>query len=102
MLEALGYTVQAYPSAAEALEFAEANPDAFDLLLTDVMMPNLSGPKLIQRLLVLQPKLRYLYMSGYAGNLFDEKDFKNTNVPFIRKPFSRTQLAYKIRDVLNG
>lgn len=102
MLTSLGYTVQAYPSATQALEFAKAHPDAFDLLLTDVMMPDLAGPKLVQRLQAVRPNLRYLYMSGYTANLFGEKSGTDTHVQFIRKPFSRAQLARKIRDVLDG
>ncbi|MDD4341879.1 MAG: PAS domain S-box protein [Kiritimatiellae bacterium] len=102
MLESLGYTVRTYSSATQALAFAQANPDAFDLLLTDVMMPDLAGPELVQRLQAVQPTLRYLYMSGYPANLFGEKGDQNPHVQFISKPFNRAQLARKIRAVLDG
>lgn len=102
MLSSLGYTVQAYPSATQALAFAQAHPEAFDLLLTDVMMPDLAGPELVQRLQAVRPNLRYLYMSGYTANLFGEKSNQDTHVQCISKPFSRAQLARKIRDVLDG
>ena len=101
-LSSLGYTVQAYPSATQALAFAQAHPEAFDLLLTDVMMPDLAGPELVQRLQAVRPNLRYLYMSGYTANLFGEKSNQDTHVQCISKPFSRAQLARKIRDVLDG
>ena len=101
MLESLGYTVRACDTPAEALRLLETSPRAFDLLLTDVMMPNMSGPDLVRRALAVRPDLPHLYMSGYAANLLAEKGVRDTGAGFLQKPFSRIQLARKIRDVLD-
>ena len=101
MLESLGYTVRACDTPAEALRLLETSPRAFDLLLTDVMMPDMSGPELVRQALAVRPDLPHLYMSGYAANLLAEKGVRDTGAGFLQKPFSRIQLARKIRDVLD-
>jgi CheY-like chemotaxis protein len=100
MLESLGYTVRACDTPAEALRLLETSPRAFDLLLTDVMMPDMSGPDLVRRALAVRPDLPHLYMSGYAANLIAGKGVRNTGAGFLQKPFSRIQIAQKIRDIL--
>ena len=101
MLESLGYTVRACDTPTEALHLLETSPRAFDLLLTDVMMPDMSGPELVRRALAVRRDLPHLYMSGYAANLLAEKGVRDTGAGFLQKPFSRIQLARKIRDVLD-
>ena len=72
------------------------------MLLTDVIMPGMSGPELVRQLLARQPKLAYLYMSGYTANLIAEQGVREDSVNFIQKPFSRIGLAQKVRAVLDG
>jgi PAS domain S-box-containing protein len=102
MLESLGYTVKATTSPEEALRIVEQDPDGFDLLLSDVIMHELNGPALVQRILKWRPNLTYLYMSGYTANLIADQGIKETSVNFLHKPFSRNQLAGKVRRVLDG
>ncbi len=102
MLEALGYRILATSSAEEALRIAERHPGGIDLLLTDVIMPDLSGPALVKRLLERWPSLKYLYMSGYAANLIAQEGVREDGVNFLQKPFSRKALAQKVRAVLDG
>ncbi len=101
MLESLGYTVRAFTSPNEALRMAEKEPDRFDLLLTDVIMPGMNGPELVQRILTWRPGLVYLFMSGYTANLIAEHGVKETSANFIHKPFSRIQLAGMVRKALD-
>ena len=102
MLESLGYTVHAYATPLEALQFAQKNPAAFDCLLTDILMPDLLGTELVQRLLALRPHLPFLYISGYAANQFLGSDPASAQRRFLAKPFSRSQLARKLREILDA
>ena len=72
ILESLGYRVLATASALEAVQLAEKHKARIQLLLTDVIMPEMNGPELVRRLLVRHPRLHYLYMSGYTANLIAE------------------------------
>ena len=98
MLESLGYEVLATSSPEEALRLAEQHRDRIDLLLTDVIMPEMNGPELVQRLKERFPALRHLYMSGYTANLIAEQGVRDDSVNFIQKPFSRKTLAKKVRE----
>ena len=102
ILESLDYRVLATASPDEALRMAERNKNRIHLLLTDVIMPGMNGPELVRQLLTRQPKLAYLYMSGYTANLIAEQGVREDSVNFIQKPFSRTGLAQKVRAVLDG
>ncbi|NCA81858.1 MAG: PAS domain S-box protein [Opitutae bacterium] len=102
MLESLHYRVLATSSPDEALRLAEKHKDRIQLLLTDVIMPGMNGPELVRQLLARQPKLAYLYMSGYTANLIAEQGVREDSVNFIQKPFSRIGLAQKVRAVLDG
>ncbi|MGD9782648.1 MAG: PAS domain S-box protein [Kiritimatiellia bacterium] len=98
MLESLGYEVLATSSPEEALRLAEQHQDRIALLLTDVIMPEMNGPELVQRLKERFPALRHLYMSGYTANLIAEQGVRDDSVNFIQKPFSRKSLAKKVRE----
>lgn len=98
-LTELGYRVLTASSARGALELAVENP--VDLLLTDVVMPGLSGPELYRRLRDQQPQLRCLYMSGHADELLGERGFLERGTHLLRKPFTITALATRVRDVLD-
>ena len=101
-LEMLGYRVleAAHPLRAEEI-FLE-NSDRIDLLLTDVVMPEMNGPALHQRLEEQKGPLRVLFMSGYPQNAVSQNGRLDPDKPFIPKPFTPAQLAEKVRQVLHG
>ena len=100
MLEAYGYAVLPAANADEA-EALCRNPElTVDLLLTDVVMPEVSGPELVERLLVQRPGLRVLYMSGYAENRISGLLSPGSAQQLLRKPFSPQQLLHKVRAAL--
>ena len=102
LLERLGYTVLAASGPGEALQLAEAYPDAIHLLLTDVIMPEMSGRDLWERLRALRPGLKCLFMSGYTANVIAHHGVLEEGVHFLQKPFPREVLASKLREVLYG
>jgi PAS domain S-box-containing protein len=101
-LERYGYTVLEAEDAAAALALVGKHPDAIDLVLTDVVMPGLSGPELADRLTAGRPKLRVLFMSGYTDSEALRRRMVGRNAPYIQKPFTPVELAQKVRQVLEG
>ncbi len=101
MLVARGYHVVPASSAAEALTRAEA-AGTIDLLLTDLVMPGMSGAALAERLVGRRPGLRVLFMSGYPHDVLSQFGVSATEVPLLRKPFTETDLARRVREALDG
>jgi CheY-like chemotaxis protein len=101
MLEQLGYTVLAAGTPTEALQLAESHVGSIDLLLTDVIMPEMNGRDLANKLLDLDRHIRPLYMSGYTANVIAHHGVLDKGVQFIAKPFSKNDLSLKIREVLS-
>lgn len=101
-LEAMGYTVLAAESPQQAMALAAEAKGTIALLLTDVVMPVLSGPELARRLVAGQPSLRCLFMSGYPSNVISPRGVLNEGVHFIAKPFSFSQFGHKVRKVLEA
>jgi CheY-like chemotaxis protein len=99
-LRAQGYHVIETANAEEALESAQRYPEPIHLLLTDVVMPGLSGKELAEQLVRMLPHLRVLYMSGYTANVIAHKGILDAKVEHIQKPFSPNLLARRIREVL--
>ncbi len=99
-LEQFGYTVIAAESPAEALQLAAEQSHQIDLLLTDVVMPGMSGRELAEKLAVDFPTLKVLYMSGYTANVIAHRGILEDGVNFISKPIGRDALAQKVREVL--
>jgi signal transduction histidine kinase/CheY-like chemotaxis protein len=99
-LRKLGYTVVAFSSAEEALAAREQLEGAA-LLLSDVVLPGLSGPDLAEQLVVSQPRLRVLFASGYHEESLKERTTKVAAVRVLAKPFSIEQLASAIRETLD-
>ena len=95
ILERAKFTVLAAGSASEAMRLAECS--AIDLLLSDVMMPDMSGPDLAQKLKKLRPEMRVMLMSGYPDGAML---VLNYGWHFIEKPFVAVQLVAKINEVL--
>ena len=97
-----GYRVFDAADGAEALEIA-ARPDLpFDLVLTDVVMPGLSGGELVQRLAPLQPGVRVLYMSGYPDDSVVRAGVRDASVAYLQKPFTTRELCRRVRVVLDA
>ncbi len=99
-LEHHGYRVLKAAGAAEALQVARRHPDALDLILTDVIMPETSGPELVKELLREHPKTRVLYVSGYSPDALREEIGQSEHT-LLLKPFSPVSLALKVREVLD-
>jgi signal transduction histidine kinase len=102
VLTELGYTVLEARSSSHALELARAHPDVIHLLVTDVVMPELNGRELSERLTQSRPEAKTLYTSGYASDAIVRRDILESGVPFIQKPLNRASLAQKVRDVLDS
>jgi len=101
MLQRLGYAVIAASSPGEAMRLAAAHPTEIHLLMTDVVMPEMNGRDLAERLLPLHPDLKRLFMSGYTADVIAHHGVLDEGVHFIEKPFSIRDLGAKIRDVLD-
>ena len=101
-LELEGYTVLAVDGAAAALEAIAKFPGQIDLLLTDVVMPGMSGPTLASRVLAIRPSTRVLYMSGYADDAIVLHGVLSVDADFLGKPFTPVVLAKKVQDVLSA
>ena len=101
MLERLGYKVLAASSPSEAVRIAGSYPDDIRLLMTDVVMPEMSGKDMADILLRSYPGLKCLFMSGYTDNVIAHHGVLDEDIHFINKPFSRRDLALKIREILD-
>jgi two-component system cell cycle sensor histidine kinase/response regulator CckA len=102
MLEAIGYTVTASGSPAEAESLCENQDLHIDLLITDVVMPGMSGKELRDRIQVKRPGMKVLFMSGYTSNVIVHRGVLEEGVHFLQKPFSMNDLAGKIREAMSG
>jgi len=102
ILEENGYRVVCASSGAEALRLAEEMPEPLQLMITDVVMPEMSGPDLASRLQKLRPKTRVLYMSGYTDDEVLTRKGLPENSAFIQKPFTPDQFLRKVRETLDA
>jgi two-component system cell cycle sensor histidine kinase/response regulator CckA len=98
ILEEAGFEVLSAPSAGQADVIADGFPRVIHLLLSDVMMPDVSGPELAKRLKDRHPDMRVMLMSGYAGGAML---VLNYGWHFIRKPFLASALLARVNDVLH-
>jgi signal transduction histidine kinase/CheY-like chemotaxis protein len=100
LLTQLGYRVVAAKSPLAAITQAEMHPGKIDLLVTDVIMPELNGRDLATRLRHLFPGLRVLFMSGYTANIVFQRGIQAEEDFLLQKPFSKKELAAKVKEVL--
>ena len=101
MLERLGYTVLAASMPGEAIRMVEAYSDEINMIITDVVMPEMSGRDLAEHLLHLYPNLKCLFMSGYTADVIAHHGVLDEGIQFINKPFAIQDLAGKVRKVLD-
>ena len=102
LLSSLGYTVLVSESPTEAVTRVEDGSVRPDLLLSDVVMPSMSGPELRDRLTQTMPGLRTVLMSGYTSHTAVREALQDKAVRFVQKPFSKHELDEAIRDLLDG
>ncbi|MFO7570368.1 MAG: PAS domain S-box protein [Smithellaceae bacterium] len=100
MLEALGYMVIAAENPLDALSLCEKGSTPIDLVITDVVMPVMSGAEMRNKLKISRPDLKVLFMSGYNADIIVHHGVLEEGVQFIQKPFSMSDLARKIRELL--
>ena len=101
VLEERGFEVLSAENPAQALDLAESHAGAIDLLVSDMVMPGLSGSDLARHLLERYPSLRILLMSGYSQEALEDRGALSAGHAFLRKPFKPRQLATKVREVLD-
>jgi len=102
VLEDYGYTVFEARDVADAILIAERHTGPIHLLLSDVVMPQMSGRALAERLAPLRPEMKVLFMSGYTDNAIVHHGRLDSDASFVQKPFTPDALARKVREVLDA
>jgi CheY-like chemotaxis protein len=97
-----GYRVLTAPSGADALRMAARHEGRLDLLLTDIVMPGMSGPELARQFIVQFPSVRILYMSGYPEDAIEKHGLRGRTVRVLQKPFTHETLARSVREALGA
>ncbi|MEP6715725.1 MAG: ATP-binding protein [Terriglobia bacterium] len=101
-LERRGYRVLVAASGPEGLEIARSHEGAIDLLITDIVMPQMNGTDFALRLLKDRPATRLLFISGYTGNVFQAGGPQPDEMTFLQKPFAPTNLTDRVRKILDA
>ncbi len=102
MLRKLGYDVLEAADVQEALHAFETHHKAIDIVLSDVIMPQMSGPQLIEQLRNIRRDFKVLYMSGYTDSAMGDAVTPDSGIGYIQKPFTLASLAGKMRELLGG
>jgi two-component system, cell cycle sensor histidine kinase and response regulator CckA len=102
ILQASGYTILEASGGLEALQVCETNHGGIQLMVTDVVMPGMSGRELADELSTVRPEMKVLYVSGYTEDAIGEYGVLEEGVNFLQKPFRPSDLARKVRDVLDA
>lgn len=101
-LRAEGYKVLVASDGVDALRVSEQDPGAIDVLLTDVIMPQMNGPDLARSLAPRRPRMKVLYISGYTDDKLRDASLSGSEVVLMQKPFQLADLTQKLREVLGG
>jgi len=102
MLKDLGYDVMHARHGGAALEICARYSGTIDLVISDVVMPHVDGPEMLRRLREIRKDFKALYMSGYTEGRLTDSAPEHADTPILAKPFSKEELAGKIREVLDG
>lgn len=104
-LQEKGYEVIEAQNGREAYEYIEStykSGGTIDLLVTDVVMPEMDGPELVERAQKIMPNLKVIFMSGYAESTFRHRLSKETHIQFLPKPFNLKDLAMKVKEIIGN
>ncbi len=101
ILQDKGYAVLSASNGKEALALIQQEKSTIDLLLTDVIMPEMNGSDLYKKTLEICPEVKILYMSGYTNNIISQQGILDQGLNFINKPFTKRELTTKISSILN-
>jgi DNA-binding response OmpR family regulator len=102
ILETTGYTVLQAGDGPSGLELLRRHSDPIALLLTDVVMPGMSGPEVAQAVTSMRPGTHVLYMSGYTDSAIDRHGVLEPGIAFLQKPFSADDLTGRVRSLLDS
>jgi len=102
LLESCGYTILEAGLPTEAILLAERHAGLIHLLVTDVVMPRMSGSRLAATLALVRPEMKVLYISGYTDNAIIHHGVLEPGTPFVQKPFTAGTLARKVREILDA
>lgn len=102
ILKRCGYDVIAAKDSEHAILLAEEDEEPIHLLLTDVMMPKMSGTQVFERVEDLRPGIKVLFMSGYSKHRLSDLDLKGQKIHFLKKPFTLKEMSHKIREALDN
>ncbi len=101
-LKSLGYQVYLFGNGSEALNAFQSNPDQYDLVITDMTMPELPGDKLAEEILKISPDLPIMLCTGYSENMTEDELTELGIKKIFQKPFENSELAFEIRKVFDG
>jgi two-component system cell cycle sensor histidine kinase/response regulator CckA len=101
-LTSRGYTVHEASSGVEALEIFKELDGKVDIVVSDVVMPEMDGPTLLGELRKIQPGIKFVFVSGYAEDAFAKNLPQDAHFGFLPKPFSLKQLATVVKDMIDG
>jgi PAS domain S-box-containing protein len=102
LLEMDGYEIEVAGSSEEALEICEKAAVPFHLLITDIVMPGMSGGELAEKMKTRFPATRILYMSGYTDDVVEQHGIAVPQTTFLQKPFTRATISRKVREILDS
>ena len=102
ILESNGYAVLQAADGPSALELLRRHSDPVELLITDVVMPGMSGPEVAGAVAAMRPGTQVLYISGYTDSAIGHHGVLEPGIAFLQKPFSADELTRKVRGVLDG
>jgi len=101
MLERLGYNVSAFSNSLEALETFNSNPDGYDLVNSDMTMPNMTGDQLAQKLMSIRPDIPIIICTGFSERINKEQAETDKVKGFLMKPVVKSEMAQMVREVLD-
>jgi response regulator RpfG family c-di-GMP phosphodiesterase len=102
MLQQFGYQIFAADRPTEVVRLAKEFGGKIDLLINDMIMPEMNGKGLAEKILSFSPEIKTLFISGYSSNIMSHKGKIDSNIQFLKKPFSKNELAAQVHKVLDN